>query len=84
MEVKIFSLKNGYEHYDNVKAIRIKSKDYNLLIMKDYLPVIGKIDGEIDIERGENGIHLEHVEGFYMLTNDIFQLVLKGNKDASK
>ena len=72
MEVKIFSLKNGYEHYDNVKAIRIKSKDYNLLIMKDYLPVIGKIDGE------------EHVEGFYMLTNDIFQLVLKGNKDASK
>ena len=51
MEVKIFSLKNGYEYYDKVKAIRIKSKEYNLLIMKDYMPLIGKIEGELDIER---------------------------------
>lgn len=64
MEVKIFSLKNGYEYFDKVKAIRIKSKEYNLLIMKDYMPLIGKIEGQLDIEREENSIHFDYIEAF--------------------
>ena len=36
MLVKIYSLLNGLSVLENVKVIRIKSKDYNLLIMKDY------------------------------------------------
>lgn len=84
MEVKIFSLKNGYEYYDKVKAIRIKSKEYNLLIMKDYMPLIGKIEGELDIEREENGVHFSHIIGFYMLTNDSFELILKGETNETK
>ena len=35
--VKIFTISNGLEQIEQVKIIRIKSKDYNLLIMKDYL-----------------------------------------------
>ena len=35
MIVKIFTFKNGMEEIEEVTAIRIKSKDYNLLILKD-------------------------------------------------
>ena len=34
----------------NVKLIRIKSAKYNLLIMKDYMPIVGEIDGSVTIE----------------------------------
>ena len=84
MEVKILSLKNGYEYYDKVKAIRIKSKEYNLLIMKDYMPLIGKIEGQLDIEREENSIHFDYIEGFYMLTNDSFELIVRSESNETK
>lgn len=44
MKVKIFSLSKGLEIIDDVVSIKIKSKDYNLLIMKDYFPLIGEIE----------------------------------------
>ena len=44
IKVKVFDIRNGMRVYDNIKIIRIISKDYNLLIMKDYLPIIGEIE----------------------------------------
>ena len=35
-KVNIFTINEGLITYDNVKYIRIKSTNYNLLIMKDY------------------------------------------------
>ena len=37
--------------YNDVKFIRIVSDKYNLIILKDYLPIIGEIIGNIEIER---------------------------------
>ena len=42
IKVKIFDMAHGLREYENIKIIRIISKDYNLLIMKDYLPIIGE------------------------------------------
>ena len=53
MKVRIFDMEHGLKEYEEVKTIRIISKDYNLLIMKDYLSVIGEIVGSIDI-KGDN------------------------------
>ena len=39
---------------EDVKIIRIKSIEYNLLIMKDYWPVVGEINGKVTIEADEN------------------------------
>ena len=50
IKVKVFDIRNGMRVYDNIKIIRIISKDYNLLIMKDYLPIIGEIEGSVDIK----------------------------------
>ena len=50
IKVKVFDIRNGMRVYDDIKIIRIISKDYNLLIMKDYLPIIGEIEGSVDIK----------------------------------
>ena len=50
MIVKIFTLKKGLRKLEDVSAIRIKSKDYNLLILKDYIAIMGRITGEFSIE----------------------------------
>lgn len=74
--VKIFTISEGLDIKDNIKLIRIKSKDYNLLIMEDYLPIIGKIEGNIDFESDENSFKLENVKGYYMHRNNTFNFIL--------
>ena len=49
IEAIVISFRNGYQIYYNVKLIRIVSKKYNLLIMVDYMPIVGELDGEIEI-----------------------------------
>jgi hypothetical protein len=75
--VKLFSLTKGMEVYNDIKIIRIKSKKYNLLIMQDYLPVIGDVEGNIDFESDNNSINLENIKGYYMLADNNFSLIIK-------
>jgi hypothetical protein len=77
-ELKVIVLDCGIEmeEIDNVKIIRVKSHNYNLLILKDYWPIIGELDGSISIE-GERNIKYENIKGFYSLSNNIFHLIIK-------
>lgn len=77
IKVKIFDIKNGLRVYDNIKIIRIISKDYNLLIMKDYLPIIGEIEGSIDIKNDEVNLSFKDIKAFYMNSDNIFNLMIK-------
>ncbi len=77
IKVKIFSLSNGLEQLDEIKIIRIKSRDYNLLIMPDYMPVLGEIQGDIDFENKDVHKNLEKITGYYMLTDNEFSLILR-------
>lgn len=77
MTVKILTISKGLEVIENVGAIRIKSKDYNLLIMKDYLPIIGEIEGMIEIETVEETIRKENIIAYYINTHNEFQLIIK-------
>lgn len=77
IKVKIFSLESGLEILENVKVIRIKSKDYNLLIMPDYMPLLGEIQGNIDFENSENSKSLKNINGYYMNTNNEFSLIVR-------
>ena len=47
MIVNVYTFKDGRQTINEVTAIRIKSKDYNLLILKDYLAIVGEIEGDI-------------------------------------
>ena len=76
MKVKVFDL-NGLVEYEDVKIVRIISKDYNLLIMKDYLPIIGEIDGNVDIKSEKEEINLRNIKAFYMNINNEFNLMIR-------
>ena len=77
IKVKVFDIRNGMRVYDNIKIIRIISKDYNLLIMKDYLPIIGEIEGSVDIKNDVVNESFKNIKAFYMNSNNEFNLMIK-------
>lgn len=77
IKVRIFDIENGLREYKDIKIIRIISKDYNLLIMKDYLPIIGEIEGSVDIKNDEVNLSFKDIKAFYMNSNNEFSLMIK-------
>ena len=77
MKVRIFDLDKGLIEYENIKIIRIISKNYNLLIMQDYLPILGEIDGSVDIKNEEIELNYKNIKAFYMNSNNVFNLMIK-------
>ena len=45
----VLGIDEGFQKFEQVDMIRIKSEKYTLLIMDDYMPVIGRIDGMVEI-----------------------------------
>lgn len=82
MLVKIYSLLNGLSVLENVKVIRIKSKDYNLLIMKDYVPIIGEIEGNFEVETDKETKELANIRSYYVCQNNVFEIILKDEKNG--
>lgn len=76
-KVKIFSLSKGMDVIENVRLIRIKSKDYNLLLMPGYMSILGEIDGSVDIELADDAVHYENIIAYYVHSNNEFLLLLK-------
>lgn len=77
IKVRVFDLNKGLTEYENIKVIRILSKDYNLLIMQDYLPILGEIDGSVDIKKEDTEISYKNIKAFYMNSNNVFNLMIK-------
>ena len=77
IKVRIFNLESGLVEYEDVKFIRVISKDYNLLIMKDYLPIIGEVDGSIDIKGDDVDISYSRIKAFYMNSHNVFNLMIE-------
>ena len=71
MKVRIFDMEHGLVEYENVKTIRIISKDYNLLIMKDYLSIIGEIVGSVDIKGKNVDLSFKQIKAFYMNSKNV-------------
>ena len=76
-KVRIFDLNTGLTEYEHIKIVRIISKDYNLLIMEDYLPIIGEIEGSIDIKGDDIDLSYPKIEAFYMNSKNVFNLMVK-------
>ena len=77
IKVRVFDMDHGLREYENIKIVRIISKDYNLLIMKDYLPIIGEIEGSVDIKNDEVNESFKNIKAFYMNSDNVFNLMIK-------
>ena len=76
-KVRIFSLDKGLIEYEHIKIVRIISKNYNLLIMQDYLPILGEIEGSVDIKNEDIELNYKKVKAFYMNSGNVFNLMIK-------
>ncbi|MBE6148986.1 MAG: hypothetical protein E7167_05855 [Firmicutes bacterium] len=79
LTVNVFDLKTGLTTYENVSYVRITSSDYNLLIMIDYLPIIGEIKGKVDIKTEDGELNFENIKASYMNSNNVFNLMIQGD-----
>ena len=61
----VLGIDEGFQKFEQVDMIRIKSEKYTLLIMDDYMPVIGRIDGMVEIVSGEDTRSFQPIHGFY-------------------
>lgn len=93
IEAVIIGYEQGYVSYHNVKLIRMKGKNLNLLLMVDYMPTLGEIDGRVELlceehmdRKGNKGatqsIVFENVSGFFVIKNNVFKLLLKEENNA--
>ena len=76
--VNVFELKSGLTEYKNVSYVRITSKDYNLLVMLDYMPIIGEIEGRVDIKIPDREVTFDNIKASYMNSNNVFNLMIQG------
>ena len=77
--MKVIILENDsvkMSEINNAKIIRIKDKNYNILIMKDYWPVLGEVEGSVQIE-AEESLILNGIKGFYSLSHNVFHLIIR-------
>lgn len=80
--IHIITLNEGLKTIEDVRIIRIKSKDYNLLIMKDYVPIIGSIEGDIEIEAENENYALKNIIAYYINSENKFNLIVKEQKNG--
>ena len=72
--VRLLNSEGDVTEYSDVNFIKIVSDKYNLIIMKDYLPIIGEISGTIEIGRKNENITMENVRGYFMHKHNKFNL----------
>lgn len=75
--VRICGKEHGLEEYEKVNFVRVVSRRYNLLIMADYLPIIGELEGDVFFRTAEREYHRENLKGYFMHKNNEFSLMLK-------
>ena len=45
--------------------------------MKDYLPIIGEVEGSIDIKGDDVDISYSKIKAFYMNSHNVFNLMIE-------
>ena len=65
--------------FDDVVAVRIVSEFYNLLVMKDYMPIIGEVTGSVTVIGRSSNYEMEKGIAYFINHNNNFTLIMKGN-----
>jgi len=81
ISVKLLNINKGLIEYEDVKFIKIKSKHYNLIIMQDYLPIIGEIEGSVKLELVKDSVVLKNIKGYFMNKKNQFNLFIKEEEE---
>ena len=83
IQARISDFKNGLRVFDDLRIIRITSKDYSLLIMEDYFPIIGQVKGRVELVSDSSTIPLGNISGFYLHRDNEFSLIIEEYLDSA-
>ena len=77
---RIIDYDSGMNVLQNIRGIRIQSKEYGLLIMEDYVPTLGNVDGKIVFLTRDDEVVYENITGFYKHQYNEFTILMENNK----
>lgn len=83
ISVEVVDRKTGVQYFDNVRLVRLKSSDHNLLIMEDYMPVIGEVTGFVELVFGDKTVEFNPIHGFYMHKQNKFSLLIESHMEKT-
>ena len=69
--------------FNDVMAVRIVDQFYNLLVMKDYMPIIGKVDGSLTILGAKSNFSMKNGVAYFVNHNNFFTVIMKGESGKS-
>ena len=81
IRARVIDEEKGLRLITGIRVVRVRSREYNLLIMEDYLPALGKVDGSVTFLTRDEEYRLDGVKGFYKHQHNEFTLLLE--KQAS-
>ena len=76
INARIVDRDKGMTEINDIHMIRLKSKDHNLLIMEDYMPIIGELAGTVEFVLKEDSVKMDIEHGFYMHKQNEFSLLI--------
>lgn len=77
IQVRVADFPHGLRVFDDVQMVRIKSNGYNLLIMADHVPVIGEINGDVELVLNSDIQTFDNVAAFYMHRDNVLSILIK-------
>lgn len=84
IQVRVSDFAQGLRIFDGVKLVRIKSRDYSLLIMEDYFPLLGTVLGKVELLTAEGQLNLGSMKGFYLHRDNEFSLLVEEQLEAAE
>ena len=66
IKAKIVSMENGLQEFDEIEMIRVKGENHSLLILQNYMPLLGHLNGYVDFILKDETLRIHDVQGFYM------------------
>ena len=77
IRARVIDEEHGLRLLSGVYAVRVQSSGYSLLIMEDYMPMLGQVDGTVVFLTAEREMRLEKVQGFYKHQHNEFTLLIE-------
>lgn len=76
IRASVFTLSEGMKVFEDAAVVRVISSDYNILILKDYMPLLGKVEGRVQIAGAGGSAEYENIRGYYMFRKNEFELLI--------
>ena len=77
IKAKIVSMDNGLQEFENIEMIRVKGENHSLLILQNYMPLLGHLNGYVDFILKDETLRIQDVQGFYMHKQNEFSLLVE-------